>query len=106
MGGQLSAGVKFGQESRKLEQISKYQVLIEFYHLETMQLYCILTLSFFRWLVKKARDKEALQVLTKIYRDKDKAQKQLSEIKATLSVTKQSLSQSLKYVCRWTILQR
>ena len=59
-----------------------------------------------RWLVKRHREEEALQVLVRIYGDEKRAGEQLLEIKSTLSETEESLSQTLKYICTWKNIQR
>lgn len=59
-----------------------------------------------RWLAKRHRDGEALKILSKVYRDQDRAQNQLGEIKSTVSSSKEPFLQTVKYITQWTILQR
>lgn len=59
-----------------------------------------------RWLVKRQKEKKALQVLNRMYKDESKAQSQLVEIKSSLCQTKEPLLQTLKYLCKWINFQR
>lgn len=60
----------------------------------------------YRWLAKRYRDGEALKILSKIYKDQDRAETQLEEIKSTVSSTKEPFLQTLKYIIQWKMIQR
>ena len=68
---------------------------------------CIITV---RFLVKKQKVAKALKVLIKIRQDHTKAQSELSEIQSSvrdpLARSRESWSQTIKYFCSGSILQR
>ncbi len=57
-------------------------------------------------LVKKHKEDQALKLLTKIYKDQDKAQEKLEEIQSVVNTAKEPLIETLKYLFQWKILQR
>ena len=57
-------------------------------------------------LVKRCKDEKALKVLANIYKDHDRAQVQLEEIKAVANTAKEPFVEILKYVFKWKILHR
>ena len=56
--------------------------------------------------MKKCRDGEALKILSKIYKNSERAEAQLKGIKSTLSSTREPFLQTCKYVVKWRMLQR
>lgn len=54
----------------------------------------------------KHRDSEALKVLSKIYKDPERAEAQLDAIKSTVSPVKEPLLQTLTYIFQWKLIQR
>ena len=56
--------------------------------------------------MKKKKEDKALEVLAKIYKDQDRAQVQLEEIKSIVNTDKEPFLETLKYVLQWRILQR
>lgn len=62
--------------------------------------------NFLRFLVKRQQEEKALIILNKIYQNKEQANKQLTEIKLTVSSGKEPLLQTLKYVAQWKNSQR
>ena len=63
--------------------------------------------EFSRWLVKKGRYKKALDVLKRIHQDDSNAVRNLEEIKASINTaTKIKMSDTIKFLFRWDILQR
>lgn len=56
--------------------------------------------------MKWHKEEEALKILTKALRDEAKAKSQIREIKAALSVKKEHFLETLKFVLKWTNLQR
>lgn len=59
-----------------------------------------------RMLVKRRKDEKALKILTKIYKDRDRAQAQLEEIKAVVNTAKEPVAEILKYVLKWKTMHR
>ncbi len=56
--------------------------------------------------MKKHKEEKALQILTKIYKDQEKAQAQLEEIKTVVNTAKEPFIETLKYMFQWKILHR
>lgn len=56
--------------------------------------------------MKKRQEDEALMILSKVYKDKDRAQSQLREIKSAVNSRKEPFLETLKFVMRWKNLQR
>lgn len=59
-----------------------------------------------RWLIKNDKEDKALKYFNRIYKDKETAEKKITDIKLSLSSNTKSLYKTVKFILQWKVLQR